>query len=424
MRALAFAMAMTVLVGEPTPVELVALLNSPDRIEREEAARTLEELGAEALPALRDLSPTAPEQVRARALSVARIIEGRLIDRPSMVPVDFDGQTLDEAVRTLADRSGFTLKIEGEKDATLPLRPIRARSPAPIPFWEALDLIGKAGQVRHDAGFKVWDANLRPVLHLVDGDPPTSTTYQGPFRIHLLSLHRRRDLNLSLERGRQPVSSKSLFAEIQAIVEPNRFVEMNGPPRVEAVDDQGRTLPPPSIDSLQPRQPSRGWNVPGAIGVLQWRVPLGFPVEDASSLRSLRGTLSAVISSRRPDPLLIQLDETPGQAHHFEDRTLRFQSIQSTPGQFQMDLIIKPDQAGGPGQSGRNPDAHGQQLVFEDRENHPLSWISLNENIGPGGEKKIRVMISGPRPPVRLRYFGLVSALVEIPFEFTNVPLP
>ena len=44
MRSLAFAMALTVLVGEPTPVELVALLNSADRIEREEAARTLEEL--------------------------------------------------------------------------------------------------------------------------------------------------------------------------------------------------------------------------------------------------------------------------------------------------------------------------------------------------------------------------------------------
>ena len=73
-----FAMAMTLLVGEPTPAELVALLSSADRIEREEAARTLEEMGAEALPALRDVGPTAPEPVRARARSVARIIEGRL----------------------------------------------------------------------------------------------------------------------------------------------------------------------------------------------------------------------------------------------------------------------------------------------------------------------------------------------------------
>src|SRR5947209_3900258 len=103
MRSLALAMVLTALVGEPTPVELVALLNSADRIEREEAARTLEELGAEALPALRDVGPTAPEQVRAKALSVARIIEGRLIDRPSMVPVDFDGHTLEEAVHILAD---------------------------------------------------------------------------------------------------------------------------------------------------------------------------------------------------------------------------------------------------------------------------------------------------------------------------------
>ena len=215
-----------------------------------------------------------------------------------------------------------------------------------------------------------------------------------------------------------------MHAEIQAIVEPNRFVEMNGAPRVEAVDDRGRTLPPPSIDSLQPRQSSRGWNVPGAIGLLQWRLPLGFPAEDASSLRSLRGNLPALISSRRPDPLLIRLDEAPGRAHHFEDMTLKFQNIQNTPGHFQMELVVKPDQARTPGQSGRDSDAPSQRLVFEDREDHPLSWVLLNENIGPGGEKKIRVMLSGPQPPVRLRYFGLVRAPVEIPFEFTNVPLP
>jgi hypothetical protein len=424
MRALAFAMALTTLLGEPTPADLVALLNSSDRIEREEAARTLEELGAEALPALRSVSPAAPEQVRARALSVARIIEGRLIDRPSMVPVDFDGQTLDEAVRALAARSGFTLKLEVGSDAALPLRSIRVRSSAPIPFWEALDLIGKAGQIRHDPGFKVWDANPSPVLHLVAGTPPTSTMYRGPFRIHLLSLHRRRDVNLSLERGRTPVSSNSLYAEVQAIVEPNRFVEMNGAPRVEAVDDRGRTLPPPSIDSLQPPQSSNGWNVPGAIGLLQWRLPLGSPAEDASSLRSLSGTLPIMISSRRPDPLLIRLDEAPGQPHRFEDMTLKFQDIQNTQGQFQMELVIKPDQARGPARSGRNSDALRQQLVFEDREDHPLTWLMLNEIIGPGGEKKVRVMLSGPQPPVRLRYFGLVRIPVEIPFEFTNILLP
>ena len=41
------------LAADLSPGELIGRLDSPDRVVREEAARTLEERGAEALPALR-----------------------------------------------------------------------------------------------------------------------------------------------------------------------------------------------------------------------------------------------------------------------------------------------------------------------------------------------------------------------------------
>ena len=80
---------------DPGPAELVRLLGSADRVEREEAARTLEELGAAALPALHDAEKAGPGEARSKAASLARLIEGRLLDRPSLVAVDFDGQPLD-----------------------------------------------------------------------------------------------------------------------------------------------------------------------------------------------------------------------------------------------------------------------------------------------------------------------------------------
>src|SRR5690349_1783481 len=103
MRVFAFATIAALALGDdPGPVELVRLLSSADRVEREEAARTLKELGAAVLPALHVAEKTGPAKIRSRAASLARTIEGRLLERPSLVAVDFDGQPLRETIQILA----------------------------------------------------------------------------------------------------------------------------------------------------------------------------------------------------------------------------------------------------------------------------------------------------------------------------------
>ena len=81
MRILAFAIIAASAFGDdPGPAELVRLLGSADRVEREEAARTLEELGVAALPALHVAEKAGPGEARSKAASLARLIEGRLLD--------------------------------------------------------------------------------------------------------------------------------------------------------------------------------------------------------------------------------------------------------------------------------------------------------------------------------------------------------
>jgi hypothetical protein len=77
MRILAFAIIVASALGDdPGPSELVKLLGSADRVEREEAARTLEELGAAALSALHVAEKAGPGEARSKAASLARLMDG------------------------------------------------------------------------------------------------------------------------------------------------------------------------------------------------------------------------------------------------------------------------------------------------------------------------------------------------------------
>ncbi len=425
MRILAFAILVASAFGdEPGPADLVGLLGSADRVEREEAARTLEELGAAALPALHVAEKAGPGEARSKAASLARSIEGRLLDHPSLVAVNFDGQPLEEAIRTLASRSGHTIQLDAGDDVALPRRPIVAQVPAPISFWEALDRIGRAGHVRHDPGAKVWDRSRIPVLRLADGEPPSSTLYWGPFRVHLLGLHRRRDRDLGGRPGRGPSSRGVLYVDLQAFAEPGRFLDFDGQPRLEAVDDRGRPLPSPPADAERTRPYATSWNIPGAIGVLQWRLPLGLPDSQAVKLGSLRGRLPVIVSATRPDALVISLDDAPGKSYRHEETTLRFRIIQDLARQMQIEVILTRDPGPTAGRDDRAPGALRHRFGFEDRDGHHLSWLPLSENVGSGIETHIRMMISEGERPVRLRFHGLVWSSTEIPFEFADVPLP
>jgi hypothetical protein len=181
------------LTADLSPQQLIERLNSPDRVVREEAARTLEERGAEALPALRAALEAAREpEARERFADLIGRAEARSLDRPTMVTLEVDDRPLGEAVVALAKRSGFSLSLD---DPALAGRRVTVRVPGPLPFWQAVDRLGRAGPVRHDPGpGHDWRAKDRraSTIHLVDGDPPAPTAYSGPLRIHLFATHRHR----------------------------------------------------------------------------------------------------------------------------------------------------------------------------------------------------------------------------------------
>ncbi len=131
-----------------------------------------------------------------------------------------------------------------------------------------------------------------------------------------------------------------------------------------------------------------------------------------------------IVSATRPDPLVIPLDDTAGKSYRHEETTLRFKIIYDTPERMQIELILTRDRSPTPSRDDRAKGALRHRFEFEDRHGQPLSWLPLSENVGPGNETRIQMMISQGERPIRLRFHGLVWSSTEIPFEFAAVPLP
>ena len=147
MLPLSLVLVLTSALGaDLSPRELIAHLDSPDRVVREEAARTLEELGAEVLPALRASLDVAREpEARDRLTELIARVVARSLDRPTMVALDVDDRPLGLAVEELATRSGFALTLDAP---ALAGKRVTVRASGSLPFWEAVDRLGRAGHVR------------------------------------------------------------------------------------------------------------------------------------------------------------------------------------------------------------------------------------------------------------------------------------
>jgi hypothetical protein len=436
--SLVLVLASTV-AADLSPEELIRRLDSPDRVVREEAARTLEEQGAETLPALRAARGAAKDSdARERFAGLIARVEARLLDRPTMVVLDVDDRPLGEAVQTLATHSGFSLSLD---DPTLAGRRVTVRAAGSLPFWEALDRLGSAGHMRHDPGPHGNDIGRDPKawpIRLVAGDPSALTAYSGPVRIHLFATHRHRDLNFETDGvSRVPLRSATVTVEIQAFAEPGRFINPNGLPRLVAIDELGGALAPqPGGGDEDPDPISPTGLIPGRISLLHWHVPLGLPDPPVRSPLKLRGILPVVISSRRPDPLVIPLVGNVGKTFRQGGMIVRIEKV-SAQGERRMAVSLSVSEDVIPADRtrvsvGPETDYIGDflrnRIEFEDATGHLMNWHlapgPLSSATNTNGELLVQTYPWGDAPPARLRIYRLHRLATEIPFEFGDVPSP
>jgi len=459
------------LAGGPDadPSALVERLGSPRFADREHAAAALQALGPDALAALRAGRRARDAEVRARVATLLDLIESSLMVRPTVVTLDFRHRPLVAVARELGARARVRrvlppLNANLWKDDRVTLA-----EPGPVTFWSAIDKLCGAARLQHDPN-NHWPqpGGPLPALNLTRGNPGGVPAFSsGPFRVHLVGLNHSRFINFNNANGFAPapapvpappggngrgarpaaavapradgVVTDNFTIQLQVMAEPRLLIGQGGPLRfTEALDSRGQSLLPPASGEGNGDGRMAYYNGAFNAGVaqsLQLNAQLRYPEPHGERIKLIRGVIPLAVATRKPDPLVVPLEGAAGKTFRTDEVTLIVHELKPDPnGQGTMiDVTVRthggPGLGAGPrGEVRAFPPINTPQTQLEvcDAQGRLLPFYARN-NAGQAGDARLSLVLLGhgdAGPPARLRYYDLVRAEAEAPFEFLDLPMP
>jgi hypothetical protein len=442
------------------PSALLVQLGATRYADREAAAQALEHLGRSALPALRAARDSRDLEVRTRASALIHKIEGALLIQPTRVRLDFDRVPLTDVVRSLSLQAGFKVALFPENLPRWRSTRVTLRESQQVDFWRAVDQLRDVAGVQYNPGMNGYAGQREPTFSQADGANraivPTSD--HGPFRVSLLGLHYQRDVNydasgpiakLEVQQAGKPaglgtagitaqgspLSIVQFSARLQVAAEPRLSLYQNGPLQIiEAVDNRGNSLVPSAGDGPAYNRVAGYFGM--ATGpVMPLQAQLHRPESPGETIKKLRGTIPVMISSRKPDPLVVSLIDGIGKTVENSEVQLTLHSLRTAPNpqNSQLELSVKlndrdlsPERNDEDGFSSLLKRADPQHLQIEvvDAGGQLIPWfpsVSDNETA-----RVILTLTNLPRTtkPKELRYYSLTRATLNLPFEFKDLLMP
>ena len=459
-------LAVFVLVGQlsvsPPSSDVTSLINqlgSGRFVERQSAANSLERYGKQALPALKTARNSKDPEVRTRALSLITKIEGALLTQPSLVRLDYQDRPLVEVIEHVGNQAGVRLVLYPEQAPGIEEKRITLREAPPLPFWKALDRLCDTAQLQYNfVGIHSNGNSREPVFPLfLNGNRPTGPmSDDGPFRVSLISLHYERDVSFTAGNANQAIPrirndqaravappadarpqyalNEQFFAQLQVAAEPRLSVSQSAPIRIlEAIDDQGQSLlPAEARDNVIQRYSGFFGLSPAAT--IHVQATLQRPENPGRSIRRLRGVLPVVVASRRPDPLVIPLQNATGKSYSNEEVSLTVLDVKMNPNsrQTSIELSLRSSVSRVSGPTGvENPGdelitqrmpSNQQQIEVLDSQGRSIPWYHSND--AEGAKMTLTLIPHEQGAPSEIRYFSMSKAATEVHFVFENIPLP
>jgi hypothetical protein len=462
-------------------VTLIKRLGAESIDDRVAAIKGLERIGGAALPALRAAADASDARVRTRARalidSIGRQVETDRFARSIMVRLDFGNRPLGEVVDALNDRHdlGLSLRLGPEpRRGTLMVDPGQARrlkelrgrritleAAQPLPFWEAIDRLCKVAALRYDAAPRQgFGTNEGFFVLMADRPGRGPVSDSGLVRVQITGVRSMFERDFTRDpdealRVPKPPGAGDLTVSLAVLPEPGLILHQNGAVMItEAIDDRGRSLVPSSPAKLDPNQPDRAFQVMNGMAAIQVNAVLVAPDPPGTVIRRLRGKVTVIAVTRGSDPIVIPLKQESfvGKPFSTRDMTLVVDEALLVPGaQASVKISIRFNSEAFA--SGARTDPHRPDFAAFDPD-RALEHLELYDAAGrrlkyrlaeqarrltsQGFHDRLRLIVppvfddspvDGPRTsktliPSELRYYGFVQKVMEVPFDFRDIPMP
>jgi len=401
---------------------LIRQLSAPEFRARENAVRTIEQLGDAALPALRKAQPHPDPEVRQRLAQLIVRMERNGLLSPKLVTIRADQIPVSEVFKQLSEQTGYKLAtVQGGNQLVM----MRAEN---IPFWQAID------QICNQTGLGLqphYDTNGNSLTFTKIGRLSPHVIYAGPFRLSAVSFHHSTMLDLTTPQQQNPMNrprTESLTFMFQVIGEPKVPLMSLGQPRLDAaVDDQGNSLVAPGNRFYESSYHHyfSGYRNP----VLQTQVQLNGH-GSATSLRVLKGSLPITfLAEQRPEIVISDILKVKNQKFEGNQVSLEIDEVKEQPGK-QYHIRATARRGGNENQhdySWTNSLAQRVEL-FDDKgekfQSQGFNWdngtptsVTGTFQFGDGGNAKLG-------KPAKLVYYNWITSQHQIEFEFKDLPLP
>jgi hypothetical protein len=168
--------------------------------------------------------------------------------------------------------------------------------------------------------------------------------------------------------------------------------------------------------------------------VIHLNIPLSRPESPGRSIKALRGEIPLRVSSRRPDPLVVPLAGAAGKTFVQRDLRLTIHDLRtgaSSRGR-QIDISVREERLDSAPATAdpalRDPgsrlDSYQQNIEILDAQNRPLTWFQTGLEME---SSRLTLSLASPAAtaePHELRYYRLTETMVDVPFTFSDVPMP
>jgi hypothetical protein len=449
------------------PGRLVTLLGSTKYADRQAAADALERLGRAALPVLRVARDSKDLEVRTRAVSLLRKIEGAMLTQPTMLKLDFKDALLSDVIQSLSKQSGFKISIFPDTLVRLKTQKVTLQAVEPVSFWRGIDLLCDISQLRPNPGMISATSGREPTFALVAGNPapvlPSSD--HGPFRINLSQLRSERNVTFGVAApgrpsplpGRPaiggevadtsgstskpvPILNVQFNFQLQVVAEPHLSMTQSGHVQLlEAVDDVGNSLAQAANEAHAHRLISSRVtrHIGGMSGQqLQLVVPLKRPEAPGKTIKVLKGVVPLLVASRRPGPLVVPIADAAGKTFENSEMQVVIHGIRKNPTQTQttIELTIRPLGDAAPifeaePNASRDSflpqsDVPQQHIDVLDAQGRVLPWYQTSNDPDSSRMAMTLNQFGAGIEPKEIRFYSLTKAVTSVPFEFRDLPLP